>query len=67
MFTIQEDERLESEVTNLEEELEELKEQMTYLTEENKNLRSQIFEEKQKLMICDNREPKSLPFPFVYW
>ena len=67
LFTIQEDERLESEVTILEEELEELKEQMTYLTEENKNLRSQIFEEKQKFMISDNREPKSLPCPFVYW
>ena len=70
LFTIQEDERLESEVTILEGELEELKEQMAYLTEENYKLRTQIFDEKQKLtkskMISDNREPKSLPCPFVY-
>ena len=70
LFTIQEDERLESEVTILEGELEELKEQMAYLTEENYKLRAQIFDEKQKLtkskMISDNREPKSLPCPFVY-
>ena len=71
LFTIQEDERLESEVTILEGELEELKEQMAYLTEENYKLRTQIFDEKQKViksqMNSDNREPKSLPCPFVYW
>ena len=70
LFTIQEDDRLEDEVTILEGELEELRDRIRELTDENQKLQTQIFFEKEKFlrkqMHFDNRQPQSLPCPFIY-
>ena len=71
LFTIQEDERLEDEVTILEGELEELKHKMRELTDENQKLQTQIYWEKpiflRKKILSDKRQPQSLPCSFIYW
>ena len=70
LFTIQEDEVLENEVTFLEGELEDLRDHMNELIKENDNLRTQIFINNQNFIasqkLLDNREPKSLPCPYIY-
>ena len=70
LFTIQEDERLEDEVTILEGELEKLKHKIRELTDENQKLQTQIFWEKpnfiRKQILSDKRQPLSLPCSFTY-
>ena len=70
LFTIQEEERLEDEVTVLEGEMEELKDKIRELTDENQKLQTQNFLEKQKFLrkqiLSDTSQPQSLPCPFVY-